>query len=201
MVTKFVVMLGLIGVTMAEHCETAWARLPDALSTNGERECFLDNADLNPNRWGWTNEIDGSAGWPLEIPIYAAAGRCDISKGWGIVGTLVVTYSEGVVNVKYESDSGFHYNDYHLFVSKSQYNTKKDGTTYTVAPGQFPFNHQSEVEVQGMTTPFFIQAHAVACSGDPPVTYHPTSPVTAPPSVAATAPPTVATAPPSVATA
>ncbi len=155
-------------------CETAFAMGEEAL-------CFLDDPDLNTNRWGWTNKITPGE---YEFDIWAGAGQCDVSKG-ELAGTLLVNYhNSGLVEVTYQMNPGFTLQEVHLWVGCEKYPLGSNGEI-TVAPGQYPFGCDiidettcyTSVMVSGCDE-IYIIAHAVTCTtacgsdnggGDPPV--------------------------------
>jgi len=92
-------------------------------------------------RWGWTNFISESqkGGDDVVFSLYAAAGRCDLSKGLK-AGTVTLKYdSEGNVKVTYEVFDGYLLSEAHVYIGCEPYPKTRKGE-YTVAPGQFPYN-------------------------------------------------------------
>ena len=109
------------------HNETAYAKADDGI-------CFIEEGF---SRWGWTNPIVNTTGAQYEMPIYAGAGQCDITKGWH-VGTLTVTItSPSQASVTYTMFSGYEIDEAQLYVGLDKF--PKKGNKYTVASGQFPF--------------------------------------------------------------
>jgi len=147
--------------TNKSNCETAFGKLNGA-----NAYCFLG---YGFNRWGWSNKITTEGVYTL--PMYAGAAQCDITKG-AEVGTVTVTYSGANVTVHYSMFDGYYMSEAHVYVGKDMFPTVKQGkkTTTTVAPGQYTYNagtlnHATELTVNftGVTSPFYIIAHAVSC--------------------------------------
>ncbi|WP_223548085.1 T9SS type A sorting domain-containing protein [Aestuariivivens sp. NBU2969] len=144
------------------ECETAFAKADTG------SECFIPDF----KRWGWTNyfECEGT----YEMPLYAGAAHCDVTKGTH-VGTVTVNYSSGMVEVTYEIDDedsadgiGYVMTEAHVYVGCEPY--PKNNGVNTVAPGQYPFNPTSlgnvrtyTVKVTDVTGPIYVIAHAVTC--------------------------------------
>lgn len=143
-----------------DECETAYAFHKDAL-------CFLDDAELNSNKWGW------SIG-PLSDPfsntyeIYQAAGQCNLDNG-ELIGYLDVSYVDGVVLVDYFAYEGYGFFETHLFVGDEKYPRKRNGQ-FTVAPGSYTYSHTLDegddydnYKVDDVEGEIYIIAHAVVC--------------------------------------
>ncbi|OUR91653.1 hypothetical protein A9Q87_10130 [Flavobacteriales bacterium 34_180_T64] len=145
----------------AKGCETAFAYDKEGI-------CFIDDDDLNSNRWGW------SIG-PLSAPfngaydIYQGAGRCDLDNG-ELVGTLKVSYQlDGTVSVDYEAFEGFGFYETHLFIGDEKFPRKNNGS-FTVAPGQYPYGDSIpdgtdlvSYSESGFSGDIYIIAHSVVC--------------------------------------
>ena len=127
------------------ECETAFAR-----GENGST-CFLDTPE-NFKRWGWTIGPLSEGNYTYEI--YAGAGQCDISKG-ELVGTVDVSYLDGIVTFDYNINPGHSIQETHSYAGKEMYPRNKKGKP-TVAPGQFTVNGD-------LDGPIYIIAHAVVC--------------------------------------
>jgi hypothetical protein len=145
------------------NCETAFGRLENE---EGESmgECFIPKFD----RWGWTNWIEESEE-AYVLPIYAGAAQCDVTNGWGMVGTATIKYYDGKMVVTYEMLPGYSMSEVHVYVGCGMYPKLKSGKV-TVAPGQFTYNAMmldrageytvTFTDVQG---PVWVIAHAVVC--------------------------------------
>ncbi|WP_242093452.1 T9SS type A sorting domain-containing protein, partial [Aestuariivivens sediminicola] len=144
-----------------DNCETAFAMDMETAS------CFIPSF----KRWGWTNHYD--EGDISELPLYAGAAQCDVSKG-ALVGSVTVDYSqEGEITVTYAIDNdgiGMDYamSEAHVYVGCDMY-PEKNGTP-TVAPGQYTFNagsldHSTGISVTftNVSGPVYVIAHAVTC--------------------------------------
>ncbi len=151
-------------------CETAFA-FGDDLAT-----CFLDidndsDGRRDFSRWGWTNLIVNEDVYLFDI--YAGAGQCDIDKGT-LVGTLMVMYVAGRVDVVFTMEDGFQMDEIHLYVGEEMLARDVNGA-FTVAPGQYPhvvddLGGVSSTAVLGIPAsgPIYVVAHAVVCSEDWP---------------------------------
>ncbi|WP_242158387.1 T9SS type A sorting domain-containing protein, partial [Aestuariivivens sediminis] len=138
------------------NCETAFARADEGA------ECFIPDF----KRWGWTNyfECEGT----YELPLYAGAAQCDVSKG-ALVGTVTVDYTGGMVTVTYgDLAPGYVMTEAHVYVGCEPY-PQKNGSD-TVAPGQYPYNPSNlgtvqnySVKVTDISGPIYVIAHAVTC--------------------------------------
>jgi hypothetical protein len=152
------------------ECETAFA-YGGGLST-----CFLDidddgDGDGDFNRWGWTNAITEEDVYLFDV--YAGAGQCDTGKGT-LVGTLMVVYVDGTVDVIYEMNEGFEMSEVHLYVGSEMLPRDVNGD-YTVAPGQYPYVNDTlegaaSHAILGIPAsgPIHVVAHAVVCSDEWP---------------------------------
>ncbi|GAB2777818.1 hypothetical protein GCM10010465_25510 [Actinomadura fibrosa] len=159
-------------------CETAFAKAEGV----GSPTCFIDDAfEDNPTseRWGWTNEFNGSSGdFQATMKLYAGAGQCVTSEE-KMVGNVILDYnaSEGTVKVTYDiTKYGYAMNGVHLYVGCEPYPMKKKGKTSepTVAPGKYPFNRSSSGYFDRFVTDpidvgtgtFYVIAHANVCTSD-----------------------------------
>lgn len=131
----------------------------------GNATCFLQLPLLTTNRWGWTNGPLVAATTAYSFDIYAAAGRCDLTKGTK-VGTLRVLYNGSTATVTYQMSTGFTLDETHLYVGNDL--LPKNGLgEWTVAPGQYPFIHNLTLAstdtytVNGLSGSIYIVAHAV----------------------------------------
>lgn len=140
------------------ECETMFA-LGDT--------CFLDIDEDGDgagdfNRWGWTNEVSGS----YNTPLHAGAGQCDLDNGI-LVGELQVTLSASDMTVCYVMDAGWVATETHLYAGEEL--LPRDGNgDYTVAPGQYPQQHDPADPTNDCFTvsadATWLVAHGVACT-------------------------------------
>jgi hypothetical protein len=128
--------------------------------------CFPEDEEIDDNRWGWTNGPLGEGTY--EYPLYAGAGKCDLSKG-KITGNVEIVYEGSTVTVTFTPAAGATF-------------YKEDGTTEThlyvgtnkmpstgAAPGNYPNNgdlvesSESEVKyvVNDVSGEIYVIAHAV----------------------------------------
>jgi hypothetical protein len=147
-----------------DGCETAFAY------GNSSATCFLsiDDPCDNPNnafsRWGWTNGPYAEGIYTM--PIYAAAGQCDLSKGTN-VGTLTVDYSGGNVTVSYEINAPYNLDEVHVYVGNSL--LAGPSCEWTVAPGQYPVvdedasGNSYSTTFTGISGSIYVVAHSVVC--------------------------------------
>jgi len=111
---------------------TAFAKGP-----NGTATCFLDIANIQNNRWGWTNGAL-SPGTTITMTLWQGAGQCDTGKGTN-VGTVTVTYAAlpaKTVTVTYNLTGGHRMSEAHVYVGAAKVPSKNG--KLTVAPGQYP---------------------------------------------------------------
>ena len=141
-----------------DNCETAYGYV-----NSKNTRCFLEDGF---NRWGWTTKVSPGTE-PVTMTLYAGAAQCKIAKGTE-VGTVVITYVDGNVNVEYVMKPGFALSEVHVYVGCDPYPTIKG--TKTVAPGQYAFNADNLNHLYGMSVDFtdvtgdvYIIAHAVTC--------------------------------------
>lgn len=114
-----------------EETETAYAYYEESST------CFLE---IGFSRWGWTNELENNPGVTYDLPIWAAAGQCDRTKGTH-VGTLVVEIHEGnSATITYTMFDGFTLEETQLYVGEEILPLKNGN--YTVSSGQFPYKNE-----------------------------------------------------------
>ncbi len=136
-------------------CETAFARGESAT-------CF---SEFGFSRWGWTNGALKNGIHTMDI--YAGAAQCDISKGLH-VGTLHVSFNQGVAVVQYQMLPGFTMSETHLYVGEEPLPRDVNGD-YTVAPGQYPVKENlyhaffAEYEIGNLPPWIHVVAHSVVC--------------------------------------
>ena len=125
----------------------------------------LDELGTGINRWGWQITVDGVQGLSGSKPLYAGAGRNDISKAT-LVGQLNCQYSGSQLSVTYITNGGYSLKETHVDAGNSY--------VATGAPGQFGNTHGSlpfgttvdshtinvaDVDADGI----FLVAHATIC--------------------------------------
>lgn len=136
-------------------CETAYAK-----GTGDGTVCFIDDAildeDTRANRWGW--RIGPLSEGTYTYNVYAAAGQCDIDKGY-LVGTVEINYSGGTVTAVYDLIDGYTITEEHLYAGSAPYPTNKKGS-YTLAPGQMKVG-------KNLSGPIYVIAHSVICGEFP----------------------------------
>ena len=156
-------------------CETAFAIDED---TGGQNQRFCDTPDFN--RWGWTNGpyTDGA---DEMLNIYAGAGQCETIKGTP-VGTASVTVVGTTVTVTVTPAAMFQYVELHIQVSCDPLKYALQGTTETVAPGQYTYGdafatsvvfvdgslgtNEYKIDPTGQSTctnGYWVIIHAVSC--------------------------------------
>ena len=158
-------------------CETAFAK-----TESGIANCFIDDAlESNPTseRWGWTNQYDGTASFTDTLILYAGAGQCDDTSKGVEAGEVIINYDyeSGTVTVTYDMTAyGYVMSSAHLYVGCEPYPITKKGKTSepTVAPGQYPFKSSSpgyfdrfepDPIYVGRGT-FYVIAHADVCTSE-----------------------------------
>jgi hypothetical protein len=124
--------------------ETAYAKGEGAT-------CFIPTF----SNWGWTNFI---ASGSYTMPLYAAAGQCDTSKGT-LVGSVTVNYVNGFVGFGYNVDPGYMLKETHAYAGEEMFPMDKKGKA-TVAPGAY-------YNLGGFTGDIWVIAHAVVGIPDP----------------------------------
>lgn len=148
-------------------CETAYGRLENERGESLGR-CFLDDGF---DRWGWTNYIVPSE-TKYVLPIYAGAAHCDVTNGWGKVGTATIKYFGDKLVVTYEMLPKNSLSEVHVYVGCGKYPKLKSGKE-TVAPGQYTFNFSAldrasvyTVTFNDVKGPVWVIVHAVVCDVD-----------------------------------
>lgn len=120
--------------------------------------CFLE---WGFNRWGWSNAVTEG---DYNFEIWAAAGQCNTDKGT-LVGTLFVSYHNGVAVVSYSMLNGFIMLENHLYVGMER--LPLNNGSETVAPGQYPIvvdgisSTSTTYTVENLSGLIYIVAHAV----------------------------------------
>ncbi len=121
--------------------------------------CFLS---MGFRSWGWTNGPLGPGSYKFEI--WAGAAQCDLSKGT-LVGNLTIDYDGSTATVTYTMDAGWKMTNTQLYVGSDPLPIDKKGD-YTVAPGQYPYQHtgidatsDTYTEV-GLSGDIYVVAHA-----------------------------------------
>lgn len=178
---------------LQRRCETSfaveqgWAYSPSP--SPGDSMCFLDITSTgnftprtlgpgnklvsngNFDRWGWTTGPLAEGVYMLDI--FAAAGRCILSNGFD-VGTLYVTYANGMVDVTYDISpeaytNGWGIDQLHLYVGTEPL-PRDVNDEYTVAPGQYIIIKDHVEDFLNDTStlgPFsgdiYVVAHATVC--------------------------------------
>ena len=109
-------------------CETAFA-----YATDEQGNCFLDDGF---SRWGWvfTDYSASDLATELVVPLYAGAGKCDLSKGT-LVGYLSVKVIGSEAFVSFDMMDGFTLSETHVYIGSDKYPLKNGSPT--VAPGQY----------------------------------------------------------------
>lgn len=119
--------------------ETAYAKGASAI-------CFIPTF----SQWGWTNPIKPGV---YTMQLWAAAGRCDTSKGI-LVGSVAISYTGGYVNATYNISSPYVLKETHFYAGKTKFPVV--GGRQTVAPGQY---YNASPFADGTTV--YVIAHAV----------------------------------------
>lgn len=141
-------------------CETAYAFAKEAL-------CFIDDDELNSNKWGWTiGPI--KAPYTSAFPLYQGAGQCNLDNG-ELIGTVYIKYIDDHLQIDYVTNDGYGLFETHLYVGSEKYPRKNNGQ-YTVAPGQYTYQNlspegslQDTYEVFDLEGEIYVIAHAVVC--------------------------------------
>jgi hypothetical protein len=150
---KYVLVQFDIEGTPVQNCETAYAYGEGA---SLQTLCFLDIPNVQGENWGWTNQIaPGTYNWP----IYAGAGRCDITKGT-LVGNLNVVYAGGTATITFQPNAGVTLGDTHVWVGTNGNMLPYARGKYITAPGQFNYNDMNPVVATGLTGNIWIAAHS-----------------------------------------
>ncbi len=145
-----------------DECETAFA-----YGKPEEAICFLDDDELNSNRWGWSiGPI--SVNHSESYLIYQSAGGCNLDNG-ELIGTLHVVYESDYVLVDFVANEGYGFFETHLFVGNEKYPRKRNGQ-FTVAPGQYTESNNypdgslnDNYKIDNVEGQIYIIAHAVVC--------------------------------------
>lgn len=145
-----------------DECETFFAYGDE---TNAI--CFLEDGF---NRWGWTIGPLTSGAYTFDL--YSGAGQCDLDKGT-LVGSLTLNYDEatGTAEVTFEMLDGFVMSETHLYIGSEPYPTGQNGNP-TVAPGQFPYQHELDAAqsdsytISDLSGEIYIIAHGEVCPDD-----------------------------------
>jgi hypothetical protein len=153
-----------------EGCETAFAYSADSL-------CFLNDNNLNSNRWGWTIPITEPVTDSI-FRIIAGAGQCILSNGT-YVGTLTIDYDAPTLTVKYDLDAPYTLDQIHVYAGPEKYPRKSyPNGDFTVAPGQYnvvdesPDSPEHTVQIStdkegnSLGQNIWVIAHAVVCKRD-----------------------------------
>ncbi len=132
-------------------CETAYAHGGEEL----ESTCFTE---LGFGNWGWTVGPIEEGSYTLDI--WAAAGRCDLSRG-ELAGSVTVDYEDGVATVTFWVDAEYELAATHVYIGDAPLPKNPRGRD-TVAPGQYG-NTGESVTVDGLEGDIYVIAHAVVC--------------------------------------
>ncbi len=129
----------------------------------------LNDMDYPGNNWGWGLTFNAGGAFEAEylqgdgsylIPVYAAAGKNDITKGW-LSGHVRVTVDGSDVSVEFIPEAGVTVYESHIFIG--------DGWPASRAPGQLGnnYNMAQSTMVHGYTYSgdgsFNLIVHAVTC--------------------------------------
>jgi hypothetical protein len=122
------------------------------------------NSFSNANRWGWA-EFYGNGTDLGSYPIYAGAGKNDVSKGT-LVGHAVISIVDGDVNLEITLESGVELEELHVNLSED-----KPSGNVAKAPGKYNMNSMVEAGTLSYTFDnfdfaggdFWIIVHTVAC--------------------------------------
>lgn len=146
-----------IDCTTCGKCDTAYAYHADYAT------CFLNCGFSN---WGWTNGPLEPGSYEFEL--WAGAAGCDTSKGTK-VGLLTVDYDGSTAIVTYNMYEDNYMTATHLYVGSDRLPRDKKGRE-TVAPGQYPYKHDSlnnvttdSYTVTGLSGDIYVVAHADVC--------------------------------------
>ena len=108
------------------------------------------------------------------MDLWAGAAHCDTERG-NLVGSVTVKYTAAEVLVTYSMLEGYVMSEAHVYVGCEPYPRGRGRrASYTVAPGQYPFNPSISGYVQNYTVAItntmadnsegiYIIAHAVTC--------------------------------------
>jgi len=145
-----------------KETDTAWAygssdtELWDLSKTlkNGKTKALT-------NKWGWYfmyEEGHGTESAPVEKTLYAGAGQNILSKGW-IAGTVEIWDDGDTLYVTYMMEDDVDLVEAHIYAGED--------APDTAAPGQFPYNSDTEYEFEIDDLPedweeLYIAIHGVA---------------------------------------
>lgn len=135
-----------------ETCETAFAYDEEYAM------CFRD-LDLDEDgeddyaRWGWTNGALEEGDY--EFVMRAGAAHCENGEE---VGTLTVSYWEGVFSYEYTAYEGFEFAETQTYAGSDVLPVVRRGrgAAYTLAPGQYYIEDPLEGDI-------YVIGHAVVC--------------------------------------
>ncbi|PWN07830.1 hypothetical protein [Rhodohalobacter mucosus] len=145
----------------------------DGVSLDPYAHCFPDDEEIEDTRWGWTNGALGEGTYTF--PLYAGAGKCNLSKGQ-YSGDVEIVYEGSTVKVTFTAAPGVTFyqedgeSETHLYVG----NVKMPASG--AAPGKYPNNDDvvsssdTEVvyEVTGVSGDIYVVAHAVMAGYEVP---------------------------------
>lgn len=114
---------------------------------------------LDSPRWGW--QITVPADSEMTQPIYAAAGGGNTSKG-SEVGSLEVSYKDGMVRVAYAMKDGFAMDEVHLYVGENNLPSLAPGS-YTVKNEELADGSRVVYTFNESAPSVNMVAHAVVC--------------------------------------
>ena len=137
---------------------------------DGYANCFPEDDEYEKpsiERWGWSNGLLSARSENYSFPLYAGAGKCEISKGQ-YSGDVLINYNNGTVTVTFTAVDGSSFLETHLHVGKDKL-PKKDNGKYTAAPGEYTNNDdvisssdtQVVYQVSGLSGDIYVVAHAV----------------------------------------
>jgi len=119
---------------------------------------------------GWTIGTF-APGSSYSFAIYAAAGQCDITKGY-LAGTFEFDYYGTTAEATFIFAEGYRWEQAHLYVGSSVLPTNKKGK-FTVTPGQYTissgdkdlFFSEEDITftVRNLSGDVYVIGHAVSC--------------------------------------
>src|SRR5690606_10204152 len=102
------------------------------------------------------------------LPLYAGAAHCDPTNGWGMIGTVTISYNSGTMVIAYSTLPDYSLSEVHIYVGCEMFPVIKGKPT--VAPGQYTHNatgldrdYEYTVTFTGIEGPVYVIAHAVVC--------------------------------------
>ncbi len=114
------------------------------------------------SRWGWTNGPLAPGSYTFTL--YAGAAKSDITKGTN-VGTLTLVYNGSSAVATYNMKNPYKLQEAQLFLGADV--LPVDNGSYTVAPGQYPYNAGElnsvtsyTFNVTGLNGSIYLVAHA-----------------------------------------